>query len=264
VPHDGSEVRAIGHWLDPVRSALDAAPRPIDLFFRDDDVGWDDPGLWALLDLFEARSLPLDLGVIPLSLRGELARELRARAGSSTSGLAFHQHGLAHTNHEPTGRNYEFGPSRSRPVQRQDIAEGRSRLQDHLGALVEPIFTPPWNRCTLATAECLVELGFEVLSREARASAIDVPGLVELPVRVDWFAHHKRVRLRRVELGELLAKEIAASGPIGIMFHHAVMDDDERSAASELITLIAEHDRAETQRMLTLAARQGRSVAPAQ
>jgi hypothetical protein len=253
----------IGHWLDPVRSALDKSTDPIDLFFRDDDVGWDDPGLWALLDLFEACSLPLDLAVIPLSLRGGLARGLNARADAAPAPLAFHQHGFAHVNHESTGRKYEFGPSRPLTVQYREISEGRSRLQDHLGPLVDPIFTPPWNRCTLATAQCLVALGFRVLSREARASRLDVPGLVELPVRVDWFAHHKRVRLSRVEFGELLAKEIEASGPIGIMFHHAVMDQDERRAAAELLTLIADHDRAQPHRMLTLAAPQQHPVAPA-
>ena len=257
---DGKQ--SIRHWLAPVCDALDGAPGPVDIFFRNDDVGWDDPGLCALLDLFEARSLPVDLAVIPHSLRHDLARDLKARAESHSARLSFHQHGFAHTNHEPTGRKYEFGPSRPPPVQYRDIAEGRARLQEHLGPLVDPIFTPPWNRCTLATARCLVELGFKVLSREASAPAFDVSDLIELPVRVDWFAHRKRVRLSRIEFGEVLATNIDTAGPIGIMFHHAVMDHDERLAAAELLTLIAEHGRARTHSMLTLASRQD-TVSPA-
>jgi hypothetical protein len=206
--------------------------------------------------------LPVDLAVIPRFLGDDLARALKARAGSHSASLSFHQHGFAHTNHEPTGRKYEFGPSRPQPVQYHDIAEGRVLLQDQLGPLLDPIFTPPWNRCTLTTARCLVDLGFKVLSREATAPAFDVSGLIELPVRVDWFAHRKRVRLSRIEFGELLAANIEPAGPVGIMFHHAIMDRDERLAAAELLTFIAEHDRVRTHSMLTLTDPRQSTVVP--
>src|SRR5688572_9160680 len=151
-------------WLDPVTEALDAAPAAVEVFFRDDDAGWSDDRLRVLLDRFTAHGLPLDLAVIPKALRASLTRELRARAGDR---LALHQHGLAHANHEPEGRKFEFGPSRSRDTQRADIEAGRELLLERLGELVQPIFTPPWSRCTAVTGECLAELGFTVLSREA-------------------------------------------------------------------------------------------------
>jgi hypothetical protein len=47
--------------------------------------------------------------------------------------------------------------------------DGRERLEQLLGAVVEPIFTPPWNRCTAETGRCLVDLGVETLPREAIA-----------------------------------------------------------------------------------------------
>jgi hypothetical protein len=246
--------RNIGHWLDPVGKALDDARSPVDLFFRDDDVGWDDHGLWALLDLFSKHSLPLDLAGIPCVLGDALARSLQARLDSPAERVAVHQHGFAHVNHEPTGRKYEFGPSRPAWLQSRDIAEGWRRLQHHLGPLVEPIFTPPWNRCTPATGRCLVELGFSVLSREARSPGFEIPGLIEMPIHIDWFAHRKRVRLSRPEFGEMLASAMEVPGPVGIMFHHAVMDYQERKAARDLLALIADHDRARTHSMLTLAA----------
>src|SRR3954451_22796727 len=137
-------------WLDPVTAALDAAPAPVPVFFRDDDAGWADARLFDLLDRFAACSLPVDLAVIPMELDAALAEELAARPR-----VGLHQHGLAHVNHEREGRKHEFGPSRDAAAQRADIAAGRARLTDLLGDRVDPIFTPPWNRCTAATGDCL-------------------------------------------------------------------------------------------------------------
>src|ERR671914_2935685 len=112
--------------LDPVERQLDASPAPVDVFFRDDDAGWRDDLLVPLLDLFDEHALPLDLAVIPAALGEGLAAELRSRAGPR---LGLHQHGFAHRNHEPDGRRYEFGPSRSVAAQRRDIAQGARRLE---------------------------------------------------------------------------------------------------------------------------------------
>lgn len=231
-------------WLDPVRQALDELHRPADFFFRDDDAGWGDDRLWPLLDVFAEHALPVDVAVIPAELTAGLARALDARAACSPGPLRFHQHGFAHVNHESVGRKYEFGPSRPRQLQHQDIAEGRRRLNELLGPSIEPIFTPPWNRCTPETGQCLAELGFPVLSREAKATPLAVPGLAELPVNVDWFAHRKGVRLSRAELGDLVAAKVREGRPVGVMFHHAVMDADERADAGALLALVADHPTA--------------------
>ena len=127
--------------------------------------------------------------MIPAELDAGLARELRERP------VGLHQHGLAHVNHEREGRKCEFGPARDAAAQRRDIADGRERLAALLGDRVDPIFTPPWNRCTADTGRVLAELGFAVLSREARAEPLGVPGLAELPVSVDY------IRLLPEELG---------------------------------------------------------------
>lgn len=231
-------------WLDPVQRALDGLHRPVDFFFRDDDVGWGSDRLWLLLDLFADHALPADLAVIPAELTDGLAGRLQARAASSPGPLQFHQHGYAHVNHEPVGRKHEFGPSRPKLLQQHDIAAGRRRMTELLGRSVEPIFTPPWNRCTQETGQCLSELRFAVLSREARADPLAVPGLVELPINVDWFAHRKHVRLSRAEFGDLVAAKVDAGHPVGVMFHHAVMDADDRAAAGQLMALVARHPMA--------------------
>jgi hypothetical protein len=242
-------------WLDPFRDALDEAPAPVPFFLRDDDAGWGDERLRVLLDACADRHLPLDLAVIPAELERELATELVARAERRVAHVGMHQHGFAHVNHEPVGRKCEFGPARTYDAQLRDIESGRKRLERLLGPHVDPIFTPPWNRCTRVTAEVLADLGFDALSRESRAEPLGGPGLAELPVSVDWFAHRKGDRLAPRELAELAARAgTDASRPVGIMFHHAVMDDDEMRRAGELLDLIARHPNARVEPMRTLIA----------
>jgi hypothetical protein len=240
----------MGIWLDPLRSLLDAADRPVEFFFRDDDVGKCDERLWLLLDVFHDRALPVDLALIPTKVARSNTEELYARAMSVPGKIAWHQHGFAHVNHEPAGRKFEFGPSRSRALQRRDIAEGQRRLRELLGS-VAPVFTPPWNRCTATTGECLLELGFELLSRESRAVPLATPGLSELSVRVDW-DHQKRCGLTRAEFGEMLAQAAMAPGPVGIMFHHAEMDEQERAAAGDMLGLLAGHPHVRSRLMMEL------------
>src|SRR3954449_1362264 len=91
-------------WLEPLRAALDAAPAPVTFFFRDDDAGWDDVRLEAMLAVIGARELACDLAVIPRAVEPGSA-EMLARATAAWGGrLGLHQHGLAHTDHEREGK----------------------------------------------------------------------------------------------------------------------------------------------------------------
>jgi hypothetical protein len=238
------------YWLDPVRVVLDTAAAPVTIFFRDDDGGWGDRRLIELLEGFAARGLPLDLAVIPAALGAGLARELRDRA--QAGGLRLHQHGYAHVNHETVGRRCEFGPSRPRSLQEQDIAAGRERLAELCDGAVDAIFTPPWNRCTEDTARCVADLGFRALSREARAAPFGIAGLSELPVRVDWFAHRHGVRVSPDELAVRLAGAFDCGAPAGVMFHHALMDLADMRRACELLSLVAGHPNARPRAMAAL------------
>ena len=240
-------------WLDPVRRALDLAAEPATFFFRDDDAGWSDDRLFRLLDLFSGHDLPLDLAVIPRATTPALAREIRARIQASGELIGLHQHGFAHKNHETEGRKCEFGSSRSGAQQERDIESGKALLAEFFGPLVRPIFTPPWNRCTAVTADCLLRLGFRTLSRDKSAKPFGLAGLQELPVSIDWFARHKGSRLDLNRVGELIAGAIDDSEPIGIMFHHALMDEGERRVAGELLRLLATNDRARCALMLSPA-----------
>jgi hypothetical protein len=242
----------MSRWLDPLRRALDALPGPVTFFFRDDDVGWRDDRLFALLDRFAHHGLTIDLAVIPADLGVPLARRLQEVVSDSCGLVAVHQHGCTHINHELSGRKCEFGPARTESAQHRDIEVGWQRLQELIGPVVQPIFTPPWNRCTLDTARCLVDLGFHVLSRDAGAVPFDVAGLVELPIRLDWYAHRHGVRLTLAEWGAALAAAVSPTQPVGIMLHHAVSDAEEQAAILQLLEALAGHERARSAPMMAV------------
>jgi hypothetical protein len=242
----------VSFWTAPLRRALDEAPSPVSFFVRDDDVGWRNDRLRALIAVFRRHAVPIDFAVIPRLLRPAIARELVAAAWLDPELLGFHQHGFAHANHEPEARPSEFGPTRSPHDQLRDIAAGRTMLAEHLEGLADPIFTPPWNRCTHVTGECLVELGFEALSRESQAEPLGMSSLAELPVTVDWFAKRKRVPLGRAGVVGQLVDAVRAGGPVGLMLHHAITDDDELHAVDELVRLLARHPQARSVGMWAL------------
>lgn len=227
-------------WLDPLRSVLDASDEQVRFFFRDDDAGWDDDALELLLDVFEPHGMPLDVAAIPMAVTPRTVELLTARHSAGRNDVVVHQHGYAHVNHEPEGRKCEFGVSRSVAEQTADIAAGRELLGSKLGDLA-PVFTPPWNRCAPWTAEVLHELGVAILSRDLSAGTAGVPGLLELPVSVDWFAKRRKVPVDRTGRGELLAEMARGPEPVGVMLHHEVMDDQDLADVAALLRLLAQH-----------------------
>jgi len=240
----------VSAWLRLLREALDAAPEPVTVFFRDDDAGWRDDRLAALLDVFGAYAVPIDLAAIPLDMTAELAAALAARADRQPVGL--HQHGYAHTSHQREGRKCEFGSDRSAAEQLHDIADGQRRLRDLLGPALDPIFTPPWNRCTADTGAALVELGIGALSGDRTAEPLALDGLRELPVQVDWFAKRKGVQLGREAVGAQLATRAGAPAPLGVMLHHAEMDTEDMVAMDELLDLIHAHENVQCLSMVAV------------
>jgi Polysaccharide deacetylase len=226
-------------WLDPVRQTLAALVAPATVFFRDDDAGWDDEPLLRLLDVAVGLQVPIALAAIPMALGPRLSEVLRTLLTADDPPISVHQHGFTHTNHEPSGRKCEFGPSRSRDLQRQDLARGRERLQSMLGLALPPIFTPPWNRCTRDTADCLVELGFEVLSRDAGAESFGIDSLHELPVTLDW-AGPRGARMGAACWGHTIARALRSGRTTGFMLHHAVMTAQDRDLLGDLLQVLTQ------------------------
>ena len=230
----------MSEWLEPLQRALNAARGRVGFFFRDDHAGLRDERLRALLAVFERHAVPLDLAVIPAALGADLAHELSARLRAAPALLGVHQHGYAHSNHEPAGPKCEFGDARSHAEQRGDLAAGAEILRASFGARVDPIFTPPWNRCNAVTVDCLSELGYRALSRERSAAPLDARGLSEVPVDIDWC---KALVTQRSPLGlsRMLATAAASGRPVGVMLHHAVMADPDLVQLGELLRLLSRH-----------------------
>ena len=231
-------------WLDPVHQALDESDVGIDFFFRDDDVGWANDEFRALIACFRRHSVPIDIAAIPSALTAEFAGEISALHDDAPALVGIHQHGFSHTNHEVFGRKCEFGTSRTRQEQYSDIQLGKMKLEAMFGSALDPIFTPPWNRCTEITGECLRELGFRVLSRDATAPSLALAGLDELPISIDWFAKKNGARLSFECLGALLANRVKQRQRIGIMLHHELMNAYERDLLDDLLALLSTHPQA--------------------
>ena len=229
-------------WIDPLVRALDSRTTSIRVFVRDDDAGWHDERLRKLLDDFADAMFPIDLAAIPAAASPALARALVERRRLQPLGV--HQHGFAHVNHEPAGRPCEFGEARQPWAQRTDIAQGRRILLGLFGEHLDSIFTPPWNRCTAATGRSVRECGIRAISRDATAQPLNVDGLVECPIAADWFAKHRGRRLSREEWGGAFARRLEqATLPLGVMLHHAVMDDGERAAWRAVLRVLASHPK---------------------
>src|SRR5439155_16040483 len=126
-------------------------------------------------------------------------------------------------------------------------------LENFLGDALAPFFTPPWNRCTEATGHALRALGYRVLSRDAGEQPLCIPGLLELPVRVDWL---RRPLDAPRDLGLVAARLAGAAHdrPTGIMLHHERLDTEELERLGELLLLLAGHARARCCTMERLAA----------
>ncbi len=224
-------------WLAPLRAALMDRRAPVEFFVRDDDAGRADAQLFRLLGVFESHAATLDLAVIPAALQPQTAEALRQRR-ARWPGLNFHQHGYAHVNHEREGRKCEFGLTRGLARQQADIRMGKDRLAALLGD-VDPIFTPPWNRCTQETVSALKREGFRALSREAKAAPLALQELYSLPVSVDWRRQRGEVRETPRDSAVAMAEQVAAgAAKVGLMLHHQVLDDEDFDALDALLKVL--------------------------
>jgi len=198
---------------------------PGHIFFRADDVAAPGRNLAKLMDIFKRHRVPLCLAVVPAWLTGSRWQYLKGLGTKESSLWCWHQHGWRHINHETEGKKQEFGASRSRSDIKRDLVQGKRRLEDLMEAEFYPVFTPPWNRCSLDTLQLLGELGYVAVSR-ARGSMPQAPrGLPDFYADVDL---HTR-KERDPALGwKILLEELQSaisSKFCGIMIHHQRMNE---------------------------------------
>ena len=206
--------------------SLNRAGKPVEIFFRADDVAAPGRNFSRMMAIFREHRVPLALGVVPSWLTGPRWSALLHAAGGDLDLWCWHQHGWRHVNHEFCGRKSEFGPARLPERIKDDLEKGRARLAAVMGESFFPVFTPPWNRCARPTLELLAELGYYALSRSVGKGPLPPDNLPEYSVNVDL---HTRTGLNPDECfdGLFIQLESAvASGRCGVMIHHQLMDEE--------------------------------------
>ena len=227
-------------FLDKLKSALEQRQqqgRPLNFFLRDDDVDDDEASLRTLLRICLQHNMPINLAVIPGRLTAAAASLLNNHLQQNPSLIELNQHGWLHLNHEREAKKCEFGASRNFAEQQADIAAGQSRMNEAFGKNWFPVFVPPWNRCTAATATALDQLGFHALSRD-RSQPLDGCRITELPVTLDLYRWRGGATLRSPEeLAEELFQQITGEDTIGVLLHHKVMEDAAFNFLTALLQL---------------------------
>jgi len=235
-----------------IQSSIDRKSYQTQVFFRDDDAGWSDHRLQDLGDLTYSLRIPLDLAVIPSEINPSTCDVINGLRSKQESSFQIHQHGYSHINHELDGRKCEFGLSRSYEDQYKDIAAGRNRLIAAFGDSVEPIFTPPWNRCTHDTVAALRKLGIRVLSRINGSTSLIFDEMVcPLDVHVDWFKRRKGQRLNWPDFCTYASKQFSKYDTVGIMLHHQEMDNVELERFTEFVMMLKESPKISFNSMLS-------------
>ena len=103
-----------------------------------------------------------------------------------------------------------------------------------------PVFTPPWNRCSLGTLQLLGELGYVAVSR-SRGNMPQAPrGLPDFYVNVDL--HTRKERDPAVGWKNLLKElqQAISSTFCGIMIHHQRMNEAAFDFLEMLIRILVE------------------------
>jgi hypothetical protein len=124
-----------------------------------------------------------------------------------------------------------------------DIANGQVVLTEYLAEAFDLFFTPPWNRCTQDTVDCLEELEFKLLSRDVTATQYNATKLDQVPVHIDWSKIIKSSPDPLTELGNTVARHLSQNEMTGIMFHHADMEDNHLKTLAELLYLLSGHQK---------------------
>lgn len=212
-----------------ISRGLDNGNAEARIFFRADDIGVPSNHFSELICLFQKHRLPLCLAVVPSWLRQDRYNSISTLIGNlDSSQWCWHQHGWLHKNREKQGKKQEFGPARDITTQISDLRRGRDRLQRVMGQAFAPYFTPPWNRCSMATMEELVKLGFKAISRNRNATPESPDVLPDIQINIDL---HTRKEFDPAHSLDMLLAELEAgiaSGKAGVMLHHQRMNAPAR------------------------------------
>ncbi len=221
-----------------IRDAADARSAVTRIFFRADDVAVPGSRFRDMIQVFVRHAVPLNLAVVPAWLTPQRWRALTDIGKAAPRLWCWHQHGWRHTNHEPQGKKQEFGPARAPAALRRDLDRGRQRLESLMGDRFFPVFTPPWNRCTVAGLRHLHQSGYAAVSRSRGSRPACPRGLADLAVDIDL---HTRKDETAEDGWRALLQELArglVQPSCGIMLHHQRMNPNALAGLDHLLGLL--------------------------
>ncbi|WDT78002.1 MAG: glycosyltransferase (plasmid) [Candidatus Manganitrophus sp.] len=213
--------------LEPFLEKMGEENKKIDLFLRNDDVDNDEETLQQLFDIALAHYVPLNLEIIPGALTDSGIKLLDHHKHLHPTLFELNQHGWLHLNHEKEGRKCEFGISRNFDQQWEDISNGKALLEKIFGEKFYPVFTPPWNRCTEETHHVLDRLGFRVFSKDKGERPVTRFSFKEISTTLDLYRWKGKPLMKSPEeIVESLTIQMRETGPVGILLHHKVMNEE--------------------------------------
>lgn len=223
----------LAQWRDAGRTAS--------LWLRDDDAMEPTPALDRFADLVRGHNVPVALAIIPARTGPALADRL---AGE----VLIHPviHGWSHANHAPASeKKQELGLHRPRDAVLGDLAKGLVRLRELYSDRLTPMLVPPWNRIDPSLLDDLPALGFTGLSAFGHKLGPQ-PRLAVVNTHIDIVDSRagNRCRDHGVLIAGLVqelrdARTAGGSGPVGVLSHHLVSDEDAFRFLADLFTVTA-------------------------
>lgn len=236
---------------EDLRRALDETAgtgRPVEFWWRDDDLQRPGPKLDPLLAFADSAGWTPALAVVPEGMDTDgLAARLEG------SGAEILVHGFAHRNFAPPEqKKCEFPAVRPLEDMRREAAEGLRRLEAAFPDSCLPCFVPPWNRIAPALIPALPGCGFAALSTFGpRRGATAADGLDCVNTHIDvigWHANRRFVGIgavRNAIVRHLAACAAGTADPeeaCGLLTHHLVMVDEDWREIGALASELAAHE----------------------
>ncbi|ORE94416.1 hypothetical protein ATO13_10091 [Stappia sp. 22II-S9-Z10] len=203
---------------------------PLPVWWRDDDAVDVGPRLERTMALAADAGATIALAVIPAGVTDRLLTWTAGRAHLL-------QHGVAHTNHQRTGKSAELGNARRADAIAAALIAARAALEvPHF----VPTVVPPWNRMRDDLAPHLAAAGYTGVSLFGAAPS-HTP-LTRVDTHIDPVAWRTdRSLATDAALCDMVDRALGQGGPIGLLTHHAVETDAVHDFVKEFVNLVARH-----------------------
>lgn len=195
--------------------------------------------LKRFLDWSSVHDLAIHLAVIPGTCTIEGAEQIMKMIGNTDLTVEIGQHGWMHIDHEMGTNRGEFGKARPLLLQRQDILNGRDRMEELFKSKFEEIFVPPFNHFNETTVKALQHLGYTLMSSSTKTGIKRYGSIIDLPINVDIVSTYEP-HVRAKPLKQILIEietSFHAMGYIGLLIHPEMLIEDNFEMLSTIVNV---------------------------